>query len=93
MATGQETRIRLVIEMAFNYLTLTLKGTKKQLLRYVTGKLRPGHITVVMGPSRSWKTTYLNALAGKVCGYDVNGIVLINGKAEPLRAYKRIMGF
>ncbi|XP_039140123.1 ABC transporter G family member 28-like isoform X2 [Dioscorea cayenensis subsp. rotundata] len=93
MATQPDIKTRPVIEVAFKDLTLMLKGTKKQLLRSVTGKLKPGHVTAVMGPSGAGKTTFLNALAGKATGCDVTGLVLINGKAEPLRAYKRIIGF
>lgn len=93
MATDNEVRTRPVIEVAFKDLTLTLKGSKKQLLRCVTGKLMPGRVTAVMGPSGAGKTTFLNAVAGKVTGCETSGLVLINGKVEPLRAYKKIIGF
>nr|CAD1830809.1 unnamed protein product [Ananas comosus var. bracteatus] len=48
MATDTDIRTRPVIEVAFKDLTLTLKGSKKQLLRCVTGKLMPGRVAAVM---------------------------------------------
>ncbi|KAM0949698.1 putative ABC transporter, P-loop containing nucleoside triphosphate hydrolase [Dioscorea sansibarensis] len=89
MATQQDIRTRPVIEVAF----MDLKGTKKQLLRRVTRKVKPGRITAVMDPSGAGKATFLNALAGKATGCDVTSLVLINENAEPLRAYKRIISF
>ncbi|CAL9050185.1 unnamed protein product [Musa banksii] len=93
MATDTEIRTRPMIEVAFKDLTLTLKGSKKKLLRSITGKLMPGRVAAVMGPSGAGKTTFLSALAGKATGCAVSGHVLINGKAEPIRAYKKIIGF
>ncbi|WOL17336.1 hypothetical protein Cni_G26127 [Canna indica] len=93
MATDTDIRTRPMIEVAFKDLTLTLKGSKKKLLRSVTGKLMPGHLAAVMGPSGAGKTTFLSAVAGKATGCSVTGHVLINGKAEPLRSYKKIIGF
>lgn len=93
MATNTEKRIRPMIEVAFKDLTLTLKGKKKHLLRCVTGKISPGRVSAVMGPSGAGKTTFLNAVAGKATGCIVNGQILINGKTESIRSYKKITGF
>uniref|UniRef100_A0A2N9EJZ0 ABC transporter domain-containing protein n=1 Tax=Fagus sylvatica TaxID=28930 RepID=A0A2N9EJZ0_FAGSY len=93
MATGGETRTRLAIEVAFKDLTLTLKGKKKHLLRCVTGKFMPGRVSGVMGPSGAGKTTFLSALAGKVTGCTMTGVILINGKVESMQSYKKIIGF
>ncbi|XP_042511538.1 ABC transporter G family member 28-like isoform X2 [Macadamia integrifolia] len=93
MATDNDIRTRPVIEVAFKDLTLTLKGKNKHLLRCVTGKIVPGHVSAVMGPSGAGKTTFLSALAGKVTGCTMTGLVLINGKAESIRSYKKIIGF
>ncbi|XP_020581591.1 ABC transporter G family member 28-like [Phalaenopsis equestris] len=93
MATDTEIRTRPTIEVAFKDLTLTLIGSKKKLLRSVTGKLMPGRVAAVMGPSGAGKTTFLSALAGKTTGCEITGLVLINGKAEPIRCYKKIIGF
>ncbi|MQM07563.1 hypothetical protein Taro_040408 [Colocasia esculenta] len=93
MATDTEIRTRPTIEIAFKDLTLTLKGKKKSLIRCVTGKIMPGRVTAVMGPSGAGKTTFLNALAGKATGCEMTGLVLINGKIESIHSYKKIIGF
>ncbi|CAI0452896.1 unnamed protein product [Linum tenue] len=93
MASDVEIRKRPTIEVAFKDLTLTLKGKNKHLLRCVTGKLSPGRVSAVMGPSGAGKTTFLSALTGKAPGCRVTGMVLVNGKAEPIQAYKKIIGF
>lgn len=93
MAKEHDGSSRPVIEIAFKDLTLTLKGSKKKLLRSVTGKLSPGRVAAVMGPSGAGKTTFLSAIAGKATGCETSGLVLINGKIEPIRGYKKIIGF
>lgn len=93
MATDEDIRTRPRVEIAFKDLTLTLKGSKKKLLRSVTGKLMAGRVAAVMGPSGAGKTTFLSAIAGKATGCQTTGMILINGKTEPIRAYKKIIGF
>ncbi|KAL2525867.1 ABC transporter G family member 24 [Abeliophyllum distichum] len=93
MAMRNETRRRPRIEIAFRDLTVTLKQKKKHLLRNVTGEIKPGRITALMGPSGAGKTTLLSALAGKTVGCTTTGLVLINGKVESIRSYKKIVGF
>lgn len=92
-ATNTEIRKRPLIEISFKDLTLTLKAKNKHLLRCVTGKIKPGRITSVMGPSGAGKTTFLSALAGKAVGCNVTGLILVNGKHESIHSYKKIMGF
>ncbi|GLU02520.1 hypothetical protein SLE2022_197690 [Rubroshorea leprosula] len=93
MANDVEIRKRLTIEVAFKDLTITLKGKNKHLMRSVTGKLFPGRVSAVMGPSGAGKTTFLSALTGKAAGCTMSGMVLINGKNEPIQAYKKVIGF
>ncbi|XWS59655.1 hypothetical protein CRYUN_Cryun08bG0140700 [Craigia yunnanensis] len=94
MATDNDIRTRPVIEISFKDLTLTLKGKHTHLLRCVTGKLMPGRVTTVMGPSGAGKTTFLSALTGKTAaGWNVKGSILVNGKNEPIQSYKKIIGF
>ncbi|KAL0407094.1 UNVERIFIED_CONTAM: ABC transporter G family member 28 [Sesamum latifolium] len=93
MAINGETRSRPTIEIAFRDLMVTLKEKKKHLLRSVTGEIRPGRITALMGPSGAGKTTLLSALAGKTVGCSIAGLILINGKVESIRSYKKIVGF
>ncbi|KNA20495.1 hypothetical protein SOVF_051940 isoform D [Spinacia oleracea] len=93
VSTDIELRKRPTLEVAFQDLTLTLKGKKKHLLRCVTGKISPGRVSAVMGPSGAGKTTFLSALAGKATGCKRTGMILINGKADSTHSYKRIIGF
>ncbi|CAH9075261.1 unnamed protein product [Cuscuta europaea] len=93
MASEFETVGRPPIEVVFKDLTLTLKGKKKHLLRCVSGKLSPGRVSAVMGPSGAGKTTFLSALTGKATGCTMSGLILINGKAESMQSYKKIIGF
>jgi ABC-type multidrug transport system fused ATPase/permease subunit len=93
MANDTEIRKRPSIEVAFKDLTLTLTTKHKHLLRCVTGKLSPGRVSAVMGPSGAGKTTFLSALTGKATGCTMSGMVLVNGKMEPIQAYRKIIGF
>ncbi|XP_073031513.1 ABC transporter G family member 24-like [Primulina eburnea] len=93
MATNRDPIKRPLIEISFRDLTVTLKGKHKDLLRSVTGKIRPGRITAIMGPSGAGKTTFLSALAGKTVGCTVSGMIFINGKAISIHSYRKIIGF
>lgn len=88
---GVQTRPK--IEVSFKDISLALKGNGKKILRNVTGKLMPGRVTAVMGPSGAGKTTFLNALAGKATGCVVTGSLFINGRPESIHSYKKIIGF
>ncbi|KAI4382719.1 hypothetical protein MLD38_008646 [Melastoma candidum] len=92
-ATNPELKKRPLIEVSFKDLTLTLKAKKKHLLRCVTGSLKPGRIAAVMGPSGAGKTSFLSALAGKTVGCSTTGLILINGKQDSIRSYRKITGF
>lgn len=95
MATNENTELktRPPIEVAFKDLTITLKKKHKHLMRSVTGKLMPGRISAVMGPSGAGKTTFLSAVTGKLTQCTLSGIVLINGRTESIHSYKKIIGF
>ncbi|KAE8676515.1 ABC transporter G family member 28 [Hibiscus syriacus] len=94
MAMDHNIRSRPMIEIYFKDLTLSLKKNHKHLLRCVTGKLSPGRVSAVMGPSGAGKTTFLSALTGKTAaGCAVTGLILVNGKNEPIQAYRKIIGY
>ncbi|XP_058749265.1 putative white-brown complex homolog protein 30 [Vicia villosa] len=90
---GEEVKSRPSIEVAFNNLTLTLKGKNKHILRCVSGKIMPGRVSAVMGPSGAGKTTFLSALAGKARGCNQSGSILVNGENVSIHCYKKITGF
>lgn len=93
LATDTKVITRPPMEVVFKDLTLTLKGKKKHLLRCVSGKLSPGRVSAVMGPSGAGKTTFLSALTGRATGCTTSGVILINGKAETMQSYKKIIGY
>ncbi|KAF4346808.1 hypothetical protein F8388_023333 [Cannabis sativa] len=93
MATDNRIKKRPLMEISFKDLTLTLKGKDKHILRCVTGNIKPGRITSVMGPSGAGKTTLLSAIAGKAIGCKMSGLILINGKNESIHSYKKVIGF
>jgi len=83
-------------------LTLTLEFSKlslhipppvdKLILAGVTGVIRPGRVTAVMGPSGAGKTTFLSVLMGTQVKR-TGGSLRINGAPGELAAFGRVLGF
>ncbi|XP_044483311.1 pleiotropic drug resistance protein 3-like isoform X2 [Mangifera indica] len=66
---------------------------KVQLLSDVTGALRPGVLTALMGVSGAGKTTLLDVLAGrKTTGY-IEGEIKIGGYPKVQETFARISGY
>ncbi|KAJ0078965.1 hypothetical protein Patl1_23925 [Pistacia atlantica] len=66
---------------------------KLQLLSDVTGALRPGVLTALMGVSGAGKTTLLDVLAGrKTTGY-IEGDIKIGGYPKVQETFARISGY
>eukprot|EP01062_Namystynia_karyoxenos_P066795 TRINITY_DN6072_c0_g3_i1.p1 TRINITY_DN6072_c0_g3~~TRINITY_DN6072_c0_g3_i1.p1 ORF type:complete len:1377 (+),score=363.05 TRINITY_DN6072_c0_g3_i1:122-4132(+) len=85
------------IELRFDDLTITLRGSGKRLLNRVTGQIRPMSVTAVMGPSGAGKTTLLSALLGKSdVRTEQTGTIFVNGEpltAERHRQLRDVVGF
>ena len=97
LAAASSTR-RAPIDLKFSEVKLTLKPPlpPTQILRGVTGELKAGRLTAIMGPSGAGKTSFLNVVSGKASAYGiVGGQLLINGNVEPdgISRYKRSVGF
>eukprot|EP01048_Picozoa_sp_COSAG05_P016901 COSAG05_NODE_2237_length_3355_cov_2.365172_1_plen_1019_part_10 len=95
---GATTKPRAPITIAFTDLALTLKPPlpNKKILRGVTGVLKSGRLTAIMGPSGAGKTSFLNAVSGKAGAYGkLSGQLLINGVKEPhgIQSYRKAVGF
>ncbi|XP_031128628.1 putative white-brown complex homolog protein 30 [Ipomoea triloba] len=93
MATHEDIKTRPTLEIAFKDLTITLKKKNIHLMRSVTGKMMPGRVAAVMGPSGAGKTTFLTAVLGKITGCTITGSILINGKDVSIQCYRKIIGF
>ena len=64
-----------------------------QLLREVTGAVRPGVLTALMGVSGAGKTTLMDVLAGRKTGGYIEGDVRISGFPKNQETFARISGY
>ncbi|KAF4546554.1 ABC transporter pmr5 [Lasiodiplodia theobromae] len=72
--------------------TINVNGKEKRLLNSVSGFVKPGQLTALMGASGAGKTTLLDTLAQRKTEGTVEGEVLLNGR--PLTgAFGRSCGF
>ncbi|THV84256.1 ABC drug exporter AtrF [Aureobasidium pullulans] len=74
-----------------NY-TIPYEGGERKLLQDVSGFVRPGKLTALMGASGAGKTTLLNTLAQRINFGVVSGDFLVDGKPLP-RSFQRATGF
>ncbi|KAG1243016.1 hypothetical protein G6F68_015958 [Rhizopus microsporus] len=74
-----------------NY-TVPVKGGQLQLLNNVSGLVRPGHLTALMGSSGAGKTTLLDVLARRKTIGKVEGRVYLNNEAL-MCDFERITGY
>ncbi|KAJ2826531.1 ATP-binding cassette transporter snq2 [Coemansia erecta] len=74
-----------------NY-TVPVKGGERQLLNSVSGFIKPGQMTALMGSSGAGKTTLLDALSQRKTIGKLEGEVLMNG-AELARSFRRSTGY
>lgn len=84
---------RFRLHVRFINLSMKLKSCGKRVLQNVTGEFHPGKMTAIMGPSGAGKTTLMCALAGKANYGSVTGTIQVNGRADRLERYKKVMGF
>ncbi|CAO3650950.1 unnamed protein product [Mucor hiemalis] len=72
--------------------TVPVKGGDLQLLNHVSGVVRPGHLTALMGSSGAGKTTLLDVLARRKTIGKVDGRVYLNNEAL-MSDFERITGY
>ncbi|KAL7544721.1 hypothetical protein ACHAWF_008084 [Thalassiosira exigua] len=89
------TRTEGGLDVAFEHLCLAVKvgGDEVNVVDDVTGRLRSGTMTAVMGGSGSGKSSLLNALCGRAFYGKVTGNVKINGNDSLIEDHKPVIGF
>lgn len=82
------------VDIHFRDMGLKIKGTEKKVLDGVTGVVRHGRVTAVMGPSGAGKTTFMSTLAGKAHYGDRTGRIWLNEeKDSSLEEISKLVGF
>ena len=66
---------------------------KLQLLESMTGVLRPGVLSALMGVSGAGKTILLDVLAGRKTGGYIEGDIRIGGYPKVQETFVRILGY
>eukprot|EP00429_Kryptoperidinium_foliaceum_P086743 CAMPEP_0176189528 /NCGR_PEP_ID=MMETSP0121_2-20121125/3476_1 /TAXON_ID=160619 /ORGANISM="Kryptoperidinium foliaceum, Strain CCMP 1326" /LENGTH=621 /DNA_ID=CAMNT_0017528135 /DNA_START=34 /DNA_END=1899 /DNA_ORIENTATION=+ len=71
---------------------------RKEILKGISGDLRPGELTCILGPSGSGKTSLLNILAGRVrpggkSKAEIPGRVALNGEQIQPYANQQLFGY
>ncbi|PIA14573.1 IKI3-domain-containing protein [Coemansia reversa NRRL 1564] len=72
--------------------TVPVKGGERQLLDGISGYIKPGTMTALMGASGAGKTTLLDALSQRKTIGKLEGEMLMNGAQQP-RSFCRITGY
>ncbi|KAF9361522.1 ATP-binding cassette sub- G member 2 [Mortierella sp. AD094] len=65
----------------------------KEVLRQVSGIVKPGQVMAIMGASGAGKTSLLDILARRHKSGTVHGNIYVNGKTISNREYKRVVGY
>ncbi|TIB86116.1 ABC multidrug transporter [Wallemia mellicola] len=73
--------------------TVPTPGGDRKLLNDITGFVRPGTITALMGASGAGKTTLLNTLSQRMFMGVVSGDMFIDGKPLELNSFQRGTGY
>ncbi|KAL1843220.1 hypothetical protein VTJ49DRAFT_2551 [Mycothermus thermophilus] len=79
--------------LSFGYKDLSChpKGSREPILSHISGSIRRGALTAIMGGSGAGKTTFVNVLMGKAeC---THGEIQINGVPDKLKRYKKLVGY
>lgn len=92
----EEEAARLMTEhvpasLRFSDISYTLAG--RLILDNITGHLKPGQATAIMGASGAGKSTFLDILARKQKRGTVSGHMSVNGRIIKDEEFKRVMGF
>ncbi|ESQ56007.1 hypothetical protein EUTSA_v10024221mg [Eutrema salsugineum] len=71
----------------------TPQGKKRQLLSDITGALKPGVLTSLMGVSGAGKTTLLDVLSGRKTRGIIKGEIQVGGYPKVQETFARVSGY
>ncbi|KAG2393483.1 hypothetical protein C9374_007014 [Naegleria lovaniensis] len=84
---------QFTVDIGFQDLGLVLRGSGKKVLNGVTGEIKHGRLTAVMGLSGAGKSTFITTLSNRAYYGTQVGKVFVNGIEERLSNYNRKIGF
>ncbi|KAI8611099.1 P-loop containing nucleoside triphosphate hydrolase protein [Chytriomyces sp. MP71] len=87
---GLEGNETLSMNYDFDSLSLRLPDGK-EILQGVTGSIKAGRMTAIMGPSGAGKTTFMNVLMGRTSR--TSGTLMINQSVAEMSTFRKIIGF
>ncbi|KAJ3078440.1 hypothetical protein HK100_010728, partial [Physocladia obscura] len=80
------------LRMNYQFTALGLRlSSGREILKGVSGEIKSGRMTAIMGPSGAGKTTFMNVLMGKVSRTD--GSLRINNVIAEMQTYRKIIGY
>ncbi|KAF9945375.1 hypothetical protein BGZ70_003863, partial [Mortierella alpina] len=65
----------------------------KEVLRQVSGLVKPGQVMAIMGASGAGKTSLLDILARRHKSGSIHGHIYVNGRTVSSQEYKRVVGY
>ncbi|KAF2768920.1 putative ABC transporter [Teratosphaeria nubilosa] len=80
-----------LIGLSFDFDNLTVIIKSKPILQHVTGSISRGSCWGVMGGSGAGKSTFVNALMGKI--KTTSGDLRVNGHPKTISDYKKLIGY
>ena len=93
ISTASFRQDQFTVDIGFENLGLILRGSGKKVLAGVTGEIKHGNLTAVMGLSGAGKSTFITTLANRAYYGTQVGKVFVNGVEDKLSNYNRRIGF
>ena len=93
--SATSTSISTSTELRFNNLSYSVtlpNGKSIQILKKVSGIVKPGQVVALMGPSGAGKTTLLDVIAGVKTGGIIEGTITLNGALKD-ETFARYAGY
>ena len=81
------------IGMEFENLSLTVKDGQEYIIKKVTGSIKMGKLTAIMGGSGTGKTSLMKCLCGKAYYAKTDGVIRVNGRPGGIDRYRSLLGY